>query len=193
MRIHRHASAALLLGAALLGACGDPSSSGDTPSVGYRYSGAASGQFSLAAGRRAAGTRTLPFVEGVTPVENGFVVNAVSMSDGRVSALAIAGPSAPGEYALPTCGGVALCPSIAGAIGSVDAEGNNQEGGRAWSITSGTLTLLRPNRDGWVRGRFSGTAAVSVYRDGAWRDEGTLTITDGSFEADLVERRFVPD
>ncbi|MFL5542214.1 MAG: hypothetical protein ACJ8J0_24720 [Longimicrobiaceae bacterium] len=180
------ASAALLLGAALLASCDSPLSGDPTPSTSFRYSGPISGRYSVTAPRSA--LHTQPYVEGITPANNAYVITSMSPVAAGKDWLIVQGPWAPGDYAVDTCGVVALCPGVWGSFHPVDANGFPQEGGRMWRLTHGTITILQPPREGWIRGRFSGTAAVDVYTAGEWRSDGVLTISDGRFEADLVEK-----
>jgi hypothetical protein len=127
-------------------------------------------------------------VEGITPLSNAFYINSASLNGGAGEYLTIQGPLAEGTYPLWTpCPVVQRCPAISGVFIGVDSAGNPREGGREFIFTQGTLTLLQPPRNGWVRGRFSGTATVKVFTGGQWRADTPFTVTDGTFEADLVE------
>jgi|1186.fasta_scaffold01302_2 hypothetical protein len=189
MRIRPRGPAALLLGCLLLAACdGSPSSSGDpTPTVSFRYSGARSGSFSVTAPRPGPGPRTESFVEGVAADAGGFFVRGFFFRDGGASADAviIEGPRAPGSYPLGGCGFDAVCVNVWGGLGAAVGPAP-RNGERAFYVTQGTLTIDPPLRDGRIRGRFSGTAALTVYSDGNWLSDGEITISDGSFEADLL-------
>ena len=189
MRSRILAPAALMLGAALLASCDSPSSGDATPSVSFKYSGPISGRYSVTAPRPALPAQ--PYVEGVTPANNAYVITSMSLVASGKDWLVVQGPWAPGDYAVDSCGAVTLCPAVWGSFHPVDANGFPQEEGRMWRLVHGTITILQPTREGWIRGRFSGTAAVDVYRAGEWRIDGLLTITDGRFEADLVEQPIV--
>jgi len=189
VRIRSLLLAALVPGAALLASCdGSPSSSIDTPSVSFRYNGVFAGSFDVRAVRPAAGEPVAPYVDGVTPATDVVWVTSAQVNAGRREVLYIQAPLAPGEYAIGSCDGLPACPAIIGTFGLDRGLTNPVEGARQFFLDAGTITVLAPPRDGWVRGRFSGTAGIIVFSGGAWHPEGNLTITDGSFQADLVER-----
>jgi len=194
MRIQTFARAALVLGATLLAGCdGSPSGSGDpTPSVSYRYSGALAGSFDVRAARPVVDAPVPPYVDGATPAEGVVWVTSAQVNAGRREVLYIQVPLAPGDYTIGSCDGLPACPAMIGTFGLPHGLTNPVEGAHQFFLDAGTITVLAPPRDGWVRGRFSGTAGVIVYTGGAWHPEGTLTITDGSFQADLVERSTSP-
>lgn len=185
---HRTLARVALSLAVLLAACDSPSSSGHpTPSVSFRYAGTVSGRYAITAPRPAVQPATQSFVEGVTPGGNAFQVSSFAFADSVHDVVIIEGPTAPGTY---TIGGAAcdplppLCPNVYGGFQQLD--GNTPRNGeRGFYITQGTLTIEPPLAPGRIRGRFSGTAALSRYEYG-WQGDGTLAITDGSFETDLA-------
>jgi hypothetical protein len=190
MRIRTLAPAALLLSAAaLLSACDGPASPGErTPSVSFRYSGSISGVYSVTAPRPAPGVWTPPLVQGITPLSNAFYINSAGLNGGAREYLTIQGPRTLGTYPMGVpCPVTESCPAISGVFIGVDSAGHPREGGREFIFTQGTMTILQPPRAGWIRGRFSGTAEVKLYTGGQWRADTPFTVTDGTFEADLIE------
>lgn len=189
MRLRNLAPALSVLAAALLASCdGNPSGADSTPSVSFSYSGTVTGQFSVTAPRPPAGPRTAPYVEGLIIGPNQFTVSSFSMAGGGITdAVIIEGPSEPGSYGIGAagpCAGFSLCPNVHGgfeqAVGATPRQGE-----RGFYLSQGTL-IIEPSRgDGRIRGRFSGTAVVSRY-DSGWHPDGTIQITNGRFEADVV-------
>jgi hypothetical protein len=174
--------------AVLLSACDSPSSSGDpTPSVSFRYSGVLSGRFSVTAPRPAPGALTESFVEGSLPAAGEFFVRSFSMHGGGIAdAVLIDGPTTPGSYAIGSC--TPLCVSVSGGF-DVAVGPDARVGEYVFDITQGTMTIDPPRGAGRVRGRFSGKANVYVFTSNFYFDPvGEITVTDGSFETDLIAR-----
>ena len=189
MRIHTFARAALLLGATLLASCdGSPSATDDQPRVSFRYSGVFAGTFDVRAPRPPGeGPRTQPYIDAFPPADGAFRVLSLGLTNGRRDVLFLQAPTAPGDYPLGSCAGLPVCPNIAGSFGVEDANGNLLPGGREFQVISGTITVLSPTREGWVRGRFSGTAQVMVNIYDSWRVEGMMDITNGTFHVPVAQ------
>ena len=189
MRIHTVARAALLLGATLLAACDEsPSSADDQPSVSYRYSGVFAGSFDVHAPRPpTTGPRTEPYIDAFPPTEGAVRILSMSLANGRRDIFFLQVGTAPGDYQLGSCLVGPVCASVAGSLGAEDVNGNLLPGGREFQLVSGTITVLSPTREGWVRGRFSGTAQVMVNMYDSWRVEGLMNITNGSFHVPVAQ------
>jgi hypothetical protein len=193
MRLRR-ISAACCAAAVALAAC-DRASSPDSsaPSVSFHYAGARLGTFRVTAPRPAQ-PLPAPVVDATTPGYDGFFLSArTAAHDEHEDQVFIAGVQTPGSYDVENCGAVtSVCVEIEGSFGASSSQPfikGETEGQVNWRLTRGTLTLLPPDRDGWIHGTFSGTGSAAVYTNGNWQERGTITIEYGRFASDVVFRK----
>jgi hypothetical protein len=106
-------------------------------------------------------------------------------ANGNGEWVSLLGPASPGSYDLASCGFVTLCPGVSGGFDQ-SLPNTPKEGERTWRLTTGSIVIRRPSQDGRVRGTFSGTGPAFQFTAGEWRQTGQISVTSGTFEADLA-------
>lgn len=178
--------ATLLFGVILLGGCDSPSGADDPTArtVSFDFSGHRSGTFQVQGPPAEGGPHAGSFVTGEKAGNFGIVIRAFrSTQPPRGDRIILAFPPRVGTHSCNCPDGD--CATIIGRFG-VDPTSSAFRPGEERYIMDETCTVtveeLTPER---ARGTFSGSGVIFWRTDGGTREEATLTITNGRFDAEL--------